>query len=512
MRRSGHDEGVSTHALTPLRGSVTPTVPGYVLEDLVGHGASGTVWAAHTVHPGPDGEPRRYAVKLTRAARPPKEALRRVSSEHLVRVHEVVPLQDGGVAVVLDLAEGGSVRELVGSRGGLPPCEAVTILTPVATALSELHAVGLVHGDLAPGNVLLTDRGKPLVGDLESVHALTDLDWQVEATPGFTAPEVVRGEQPTPPSDLWSLGALGWFVLTGTRVPDDLPLLPTAQRTAAAASAVGAELGGILAALLDQEPTARPTAAAAAAAIYDAVTPGPVTLVERQLDPASALTRRIRREAVETRTRAELRAGELGGRERRRRVVQIGVTALSALGIAAVLVHAGLADRGSAPAEAIGAVGPAAVASTSTGAAAPTATPAPTADPVVALQASPAQLLQTLLDTRAQALVAADPRALAAVTVSGSPIWTTDSGTVAALVSGQQRYVDLSYRVQSAQVVSAGPDSAQVTAVVDRAAYGVVGPGAATETRAPAPQHTATYTLSLVQGAGWKLAAVTAPD
>ena len=177
--------------------------------------------------------------------------------------------------------------------------------------------------------------------------------------------------------------------------------------------------------------------------------------------------------------------------------MQLGVTALAGLGIAAVLVQASLADRDAAPA-------PAAV----TASDAPTG-PGAVADPVVMLQASPAAVLQPLLDSRARALVAADPRALAGVTVSGSPLWTADSATVSALVAGQQRYVDLSYRVQSAQVVSAGPDSAQVRAVVDRAAYGVVGPGATTETRAPEPQHTATYTLSLVQGQ-WKLAAVTA--
>ncbi len=91
--------------------------------------------------------------------------------DHLVRAHAVVRLQaheaaSGGLGLALDYAPGGSLAALVGCRGRLGPGETVTVLTPIAQALAYLHGQGFTHGDVAPGNVLFTAHGKPLLADL----------------------------------------------------------------------------------------------------------------------------------------------------------------------------------------------------------------------------------------------------------------------------------------------------------------------------------------------------------
>ena len=173
-----------------------PTVPGYVLDEFLGSGPSGSMWAATTT-----GSVERVAVRMTTADRPVDELVSaaewvsrlgdRVESVHLVRVRDQVVLEDGSVAVVLDLAEGGSLRDVVTIRGAVPLGELVTALTPVASVLAELHGAGVVHADVAPGNVLFTGDGRPLLGDLSSAR-LIEQTWPapVVGTPGFLAPEL----------------------------------------------------------------------------------------------------------------------------------------------------------------------------------------------------------------------------------------------------------------------------------------------------------------------------------
>ena len=151
--------------------SPAPQVPGYSLGARLGVGGSAVVWAATR-----DSDGVQVAIKvLAVAAGEHSDAavreltvLGRVEVEGLVRLHEVVTLSgdEPRVALVLDQVGGGSLERVVRARGHLSVGESVTVLAPVARALAGLHAAGVVHGDVTPGNVLVERSGRPLLGDL----------------------------------------------------------------------------------------------------------------------------------------------------------------------------------------------------------------------------------------------------------------------------------------------------------------------------------------------------------
>jgi len=544
----------------PAPSPTPPVVPGYVLTELIGRGACSTVWSARSA----DSDVL-VAVKVTSptafdpdhvagiAARE-QAILQRVSSEHVVRLHETLSLDDGSIALVLDLADAGSLQDLVTIRGALDLGEVVTIFTPVATTLAELHTSGVVHSDLSPGNILFTRFGKPMLSDYDGARLVGEQHpHTVSGTRGFVAPEVYRGALPTEASDVWSLAALAWYAVTGGSTP------PAENLEAVAAATLGPELAPVLVPMLAADPAARPSAAHVAVAVYRASAPAPVRLAGRNPDAASAMTHRIRQEAAlelspsggtasglrtpgaTARTgaatstertasrrsvRASARAGakgsagrrrwagrkRWGGRNRwtgRRGDTENGSTTASPpplsvrarLGIvlvAAVVLTGGLlfllakvnARPGSPPPTA-----------SSTGA--PT-TRVTAATPVAQLQADPGTVVQGLADARAAALMAADPAKLALAEAPGSSAEATDIATLNTLKAQGQRYGDLVFHVRSAEIVRVDTKGAQVLAVIDRAVYTVTGPGTARQ-QLPAQEGRAyQYVLSLGP-LGWRI-------
>ena len=182
----------------PRRAGPVPDVPGFELGELLARGATSEVWAGVAVDGG-----RRVAVKVVSAALAPLEAAAReaavssrAASAHVVGVEACVPLPDGRVALVMPHLRGGSLDGLVRARGHLVPGEVVTVLAPVASALGRLHDLGVVHGDVSPGNVLLDLDGRPVLGDLGLGHVVGDVSPGVWGTEGYVAPEVAHGGGP----------------------------------------------------------------------------------------------------------------------------------------------------------------------------------------------------------------------------------------------------------------------------------------------------------------------------
>ena len=103
---------------------------------------------------------------------------------------------DGTLALVLDLVDGGSYAAVVAARGHLHPGEVVTALSPVSRAVAHLHALGVVHADLSPGNVLFTREGRPMVSDLGVARLFGEQPETLHGTEGFTAPEVLWASSP----------------------------------------------------------------------------------------------------------------------------------------------------------------------------------------------------------------------------------------------------------------------------------------------------------------------------
>lgn len=191
-------------------------LPGYRIERLLGAGASGEVWQARI---SATGEP--VALKRIAIGDPVELALARsevaklaaLDHPHLVRLHDFA-IADGAIVLVLDLAGGGSLAELVQARGRLTPGEVITAVAPIAAALAYSHAAGVVHGDVTPANVVFTEDGLPLLTDL-GVARLAGDTAPVQTTPAFVDPSVVAGCLPGPASDVFMIAAVALYALTG---------------------------------------------------------------------------------------------------------------------------------------------------------------------------------------------------------------------------------------------------------------------------------------------------------
>lgn len=294
-----------------------PEVPGYDVGRPLGRGGNATVWLVTEHATGRDYALKCFAPGDRRGPedRDTEEGMRRevrilsaLDHDHLVKAHTVVRLRgaDAGLGLVLDYAAGGSLAELVASRGRLGAGETVTVLTPIAQALAYLHGHGFTHGDVSPGNVLFTAHGKPLLADLGVARMVADSSGVSDAgTEGFRDPAPVHAVRAglQPERDVYSLAALGWYCLTG-RAPGQSaqrPPLPLLVPGVPAALAAALEAG------LNEDRRQRPSAAELAAAVYRSAGAAPVDLsvsvhptvipqlLTRRALPRSARERRVER-------------------------------------------------------------------------------------------------------------------------------------------------------------------------------------------------------------------------
>lgn len=274
-----------------------PHVPGFIVTGEQSSSVTGSTWAAVRSlddHP--------FALKVIPVADvtwAKAQAVRQIAvsrrlrSEHLVRLHDAIALADGTLALVQEEVTGGSLAKVLGARGQLTPGETVTTLAPLFGALAELHAAGVVHGDLAPGNVVFSADGRPLINDLGVARLLGQQIGPLDGDIGFVAPELVGGAVPSPASDVYALAALGWFCLAGA------PPAPVATRPSLTmlVPEAPAALVEVLTSCLSADSAGRPTAEAVALEVLESAPAEPVALASIS-DPAAEITRRIRVAAV----------------------------------------------------------------------------------------------------------------------------------------------------------------------------------------------------------------------
>ena len=214
-----------------VAGRALPEIPGYELLERLGEGGMGEVFLARQLS-----LDREVAVKLVRREllaeewfleRLEREArlLARLRHPHLVTVHDFLRLPDGTAAVVMELVEGGSLRDrLRAAPDGLPLDEALTLIRQVAAALAAAHAEGVVHRDIKPENVLLDAAGQVRVTDFGMALSLAPGAPRLTrtgatlGTPGYLAPEQLSGADTDARADLFALGVLLYEMLTG-RLP-----------------------------------------------------------------------------------------------------------------------------------------------------------------------------------------------------------------------------------------------------------------------------------------------------
>lgn len=203
----------------------------YLLEDLLGTGASGSVYRAVQI-----GLDRQVAVKLLRrdagSSRMAIEKLRReaLAVSHLrhpniVKVVDFGASEAAGAYIVFELLEGRSLALELDEEGRRPPDETIALLGPACRAVGAAHEAGLVHRDLKPSNLFVARRenGQVLIVldfGLAQFQGATDdeigsLSDVVVGTPLYMAPEQCDGQPADVRSDVYSLGCILFEMLTG---------------------------------------------------------------------------------------------------------------------------------------------------------------------------------------------------------------------------------------------------------------------------------------------------------
>ena len=196
----------------------------------LGRGGSAIVYRARDRALG-----REVAIKVVRPrhATTDDESLQRLAREartvaglqhpNIVTVHAVKRLDDGGLALVMQLVPGRTLKQAVAEDGSFAPERAERVLRDVASALAYAHAHGVIHRDVKPENIFIdADTGRALLSDFGIAHS-AEFDSRLTmtgtaiGTPAYMSPEQIDGKQTDSRSDVYSLGLVAWEMLTGRR-------------------------------------------------------------------------------------------------------------------------------------------------------------------------------------------------------------------------------------------------------------------------------------------------------
>jgi predicted Ser/Thr protein kinase len=203
----------------------------YTLQEKIGEGAMGVVYLArHALLRRPT------AIKLLAPGRTGQQALERFEREvqttsalrhpNTVAIYDYGHTPDGVFYYAMEYLDGVDLQLLIQREGPLPEARAVHILIQIARALDEAHAAGLVHRDIKPSNVLLCDHGHQadfakvldfgLVKELATDTTDVSSTQALTGTPLYMSPESINAPATIDArSDIYSLGALGYALLTG---------------------------------------------------------------------------------------------------------------------------------------------------------------------------------------------------------------------------------------------------------------------------------------------------------
>jgi serine/threonine-protein kinase PknK len=189
----------------------------------IGHGGFGVVFRC--LQPTID---RVVAIKVLTADLDPdnldrflreQRAMGRLSGHpHIVTIFQVGATAGGRPYIVMPCHDKGSLEALIRRHGPMDWCETLRIGVKLAGALEAANRADILHRDVKPGNVLLTEYGEPQLTDFGIARIAGGFQTgtgAITGSPAFTAPEVLAGATPTPASDVYSLGATLFCILTG---------------------------------------------------------------------------------------------------------------------------------------------------------------------------------------------------------------------------------------------------------------------------------------------------------
>ncbi|WP_412520298.1 serine/threonine protein kinase [Actinomadura madurae] len=245
----------------------------YRLTSVVGRGGMGTVWRARD-----ETLDREVAIKevllpdgLSDAERENRHrrtlrearASARLNHPGVVTVHDVVD-EDDRPWIVMELVRARSLQEIVEEDGPLPPGRVATIGRQIAGALRAAHAIGILHRDVKPANVLVADGDRAVLTDFGIAQMAGDATLTgtglLIGSPAYMSPERVNGEPAIPASDLWALGAT-LYAATEGRAPhhrgDPMAVLAAVMTQDVPPPKNAGPLAPVLTGLLERDPVRR---------------------------------------------------------------------------------------------------------------------------------------------------------------------------------------------------------------------------------------------------------------
>lgn len=185
--------------------------------------------------------------------------------------------------IVMELVDGPTLAMILARDGALSPARARSILGQCALGLMAAHARGVVHRDVKPANILITQAGRVRLTDFGIARTL-DSTWtmsgEVLGTPYYLSPEQAQGKPATPASDIYALGVVGYEVLTGTRPFDHETPVATAlahinEPAPPLPAHVPGDLADVVVSCLAKNPSDRPEGAHRVAAALGFTVPDP---------------------------------------------------------------------------------------------------------------------------------------------------------------------------------------------------------------------------------------------
>jgi len=222
----------------------------YSLETLLGKGGMGEVWAARHRRLGSCAAVKliRPEVLIQKTGREAYVVRQRFEQEarataglrspHTVALHDFGVSEDGSFYYAMELLDGLDLEELIERFGPQPAARVARILRQVCDSLAEAHGGGLIHRDIKPSNIFLARLGVNcdfvkvldfgLVKAENSGNTRLTIEGTTAGTPAYMAPEMATGKPFDGRADIYSLGCIGYFLLTGTPVFEESTPVATA--------------------------------------------------------------------------------------------------------------------------------------------------------------------------------------------------------------------------------------------------------------------------------------------